>query len=73
MAISKKIILELIDDLPEEKLGKVLSYINFIKEEEEPTLLLEAEDEEEIINILEEDEWYESGEIKKIIKDKKHD
>lgn len=73
MAISRKIILELIDDLPEEKLGKVLSYINFIKKEEEPTLLLEAEDEEEIINILEEDEWYESGEIKKIIKDKKHD
>ena len=73
MAISKKIILELIDDLPEEKLGKVLSYINFIKEEEEPTLLLEAEDEEEIINILEEDEWYESGEIKKTIEDKKHD
>ncbi len=73
MAISKKIILELIDDLPEEKLGKVLSYINFIKEEEEPTLLLEAEDEEEIINILEENEWYTSEEIKKTIEDKKHD
>lgn len=73
MAISKKIILELIDDLPEEKLGKVLSYINFIKEEEEPTLLLEAEDEEETINILEENEWYTSEEIKKTIEDKKHD
>ena len=73
MAISRKIIMELIDDLPEEKLGKVLSYINFIKEEEEPTLLLEAEDEEEIINILEENEWYTSEEIKKTIEDKKHD
>ena len=68
MAISKKIILELIDDLPEEKLGKVLSYINFIKEEEEPTLLLEAEDEEEIINILEENEWYTSDTVSDMLK-----
>ena len=68
MAISRKIILELIDDLPEEKLGKVLSYINFIKEEEEPTLLLEAEDEEEIINILEENEWYTSDTVSDMLK-----
>ena len=68
MAISKKIILELIDDLPEEKLGKVLSYINFIKKEEEPTLLLEAEDEEEIINILEENEWYTSDTVSYMLK-----
>ncbi len=68
MAISKKIILELIDDLPEEKLGKVLSYINFIKKEEEPTLLLEAEDEEEIINILEENEWYTSDTVSDMLK-----
>ncbi|HZK37418.1 MAG TPA: hypothetical protein VFC98_00875 [Clostridia bacterium] len=68
MAISKKIILELIDDLPEEKLGKVLSYINFIKKEEEPILLLEAEDEEEIINILEENEWYTSDTVFDMLK-----
>ena len=68
MAISKKIILELIDDLPEEKLGKVLSYINFIKKEEEPNLLLEAEDEEEIINILEENEWYTSDTVFDMLK-----
>lgn len=66
MAIPRKIILELVDDLPEEKLWKVISFIKFIKEEEEPVLLLESDDEEEIMKILYEDEWYSSDEIMKI-------
>ncbi len=73
MAIPRKIILELVDDLPEEKLGKVISFIKFIKEEEEPVLLLESDDEEEIMKILDEDEWYSSDEIKQMIEDKKNE
>ncbi len=73
MVISKKLILELVDDLPEEKLGKVISFIKFIKEEEEPTLILESEDEIDILNILEDDEWYNSDEIKKTIENKRDD
>lgn len=68
MATPRKLILELVEDLPEEKLGKVISFIKFVKEEEEPILVLEPEDEEDILNILEEDEWYSSEEIEKIIK-----
>jgi 23S rRNA pseudoU1915 N3-methylase RlmH len=71
MANSKKIILELVEDLPEEKMGKVISFIKFIKEEEEPILLLEPEDEIDVLNILEENQWYSSEEIKKSIEDKK--
>ena len=71
MAISKKLILELVEDLPEEKMGKVISFIKFIKEEEEPILLLEPEDEIDVLNILEENQWYSSEEIKKSIEDKK--
>lgn len=71
MAIPRKIISELVEDLPEEKLGKVISFIKFIKEEEEPTLLLEPNDEEEISLILDEDEWYSSDEIKNMIEGKK--
>lgn len=67
MATPRKLILELVEDLPEEKLGKVISFIKFVKEEE-PILVLEPEDEEDILNILEEDEWYSSEEIEKIIK-----
>ena len=73
MAIPRKIILELVDDLPEEKLGKVISFIKFIKEEEEPVLLLESDDEEEIMKILDEDEWYSSEEIMEMIEDKKNE
>ncbi len=70
MAMTREKIQGLINDLPEEKLGKVLSYINFIKEEEEPSLLLEDSDEEEILKILKENEWYTSEEVKKIIENK---
>ena len=73
MATSKKLILELVEDLPEEKLGKVISFIKFIKEEEEPILVLESEDEEDILSILREDEWYSSEEIEKIIQGKKNE
>ncbi|MGI5859589.1 MAG: hypothetical protein ACOX8P_09820, partial [Tepidanaerobacteraceae bacterium] len=71
MAISKKLILELVEDLPEEKMGKVISFIKFIKEEEEPILIFEPEDEIDVLNILEENQWYSSEEIKKSIEDKK--
>lgn len=73
MAIAREKIQDLINDLPEEKLGKVLSYINFIKDEEEPILVLEEDDEAEIAKILEENEWYTSKEVKGAIEDIKHD
>lgn len=71
MAISRKIILELVDELPEEKLGKVISFIKFIKEEDDTILLLEPEDEKDILKILDEDEWYGSDEVRNMIEDKK--
>ena len=73
MAIAREKIQGLINDLPEEKLDKILSYINFIKNEEEPTLMLEEDDEAEIAKILEENEWYTSEEVKGVIEDIKHD
>lgn len=72
MAIARGKIQDLINDLPEEKLGKVLSYINFIKDEKEPSLMLEEDDEAEIAKILEENEWYTSEEVKGAIEDIKH-
>ncbi len=71
MVLAREKIQGLINDLPEEKLGKVLSYINFIKEEEDPVLLLEKTDEQEIVAILEENEWYTSEEVKKTIEGEK--
>jgi hypothetical protein len=54
-------------------MGKVISFIKFIKEEEEPTLILEPEDEIDVLNILEKNEWYSSEEMKKSIEDKRDD
>lgn len=73
MAISKKLILELINDLPEEKIGKVISFIKFVKEEEDFELVLESDDEEEIVRILEEDEWYSTEEVNRMLKDKQNE
>lgn len=74
MAIPKKIILELVKDLSDEKLGKVISFIKLIKEEDEEEILsLEKDDEEEILRILEEDEWYTSEEIKEALMEKDND
>ena len=73
MAMAREKIKGLINDLSEEKLGRILSYINFIKDEEEPILVLEEDDEAEIAKILEENKWYTSEEVKGAIEDIKHD
>ena len=69
MSIPKKVIMDLVEGFPEEKLGKVISFIKFIKQEEEPTLILESEDEEEIAQILANNEWHSDSEISKMIED----
>jgi len=67
MSSSKELIIDLINDLPEEKLCYIISYAQFIKSQDIPTLVLEEDDEEEIQRILEEDEWTTSEEIEKIV------
>lgn len=69
MAIPKKILIDLINDLPDEKIGKVISFVRFIKEEDDQELVLEPDDEEDIMRILEEDIWYTSDELKKELMD----
>lgn len=71
MAVPKKILIDLINDLPDEKIGKVISFVRFIKEEDNLELVLEPDDELDIIRILEEDVWYSSENVKKELKDKK--
>lgn len=71
MAIPKKVLMDLINDLPEEKIGKVISFVRFIKEEDELELILEADDEDDINRILEENVWYSSEQVKRELEDKK--
>ncbi len=67
MSSSKELIIDLINDLPEEKLRYIIAYTQFIKNQDIPTLMLEEDDEEEVQRILEEDEWTTSEEIEKIV------
>ena len=50
-------VLKLIQDIPEEKYGTIISFLEFIKAQKESVLLLEDNDEQEILDILAADEW----------------
>lgn len=67
MSSTKELIIDLVKELPEEKLCYIAAYAQFIKNQDLPTLILEDEDEKEIKEILKEDEWFSSEEINKIV------
>jgi hypothetical protein len=50
-------VLQLLQDIPEEKYGTIISFIEFIKSQREPLLLLEDDDEQEVLAILAADSW----------------
>lgn len=69
MSSTKELIIDLVKDLPEEKLCYIAAYVQFIKSQDIPTLVLEEDDESEIKQILEEDNWYSNEEIIKMVGD----
>lgn len=57
MTVPKEAILDLVDDLPDEKLGTVASFIRFLEEMDEANFF-EPYSEEKTLRILQEDERY---------------
>lgn len=57
MTVPKEAIIDLVDDLPDEKLGTVASFIRFV-EEMDDTNFIEPYSEEKTLKILQEDERY---------------
>ncbi len=55
MTVPKEAIIDLVDDLPDEKLGTVASFIRFL-EEMDNTSFIEPYPEEKTLKILQEDE-----------------
>lgn len=53
--------------MPEEKLCYIAAYAQFIKSQDMSILILEQDDEDDIKQILDENEWYTSDEIEKIV------
>ena len=57
MQDTQKLLIDEISDLPLEKIGRVLSYVRFVKQEPEPELWLLPEEEKEL------DALYDSGDF----------
>ena len=52
-----------VSKLPLEKVGKAISFIRFLEQEQEPELLLDPTEENELYSILESDDMVDSSEL----------
>ena len=57
MRTAKQLVMDVLDDMPDNQILQVLSYAKFVKSEQEPELYLSEEEDDEIAHILETDEW----------------
>ena len=53
MSIAKKTMISMIEKMPDEKVMKILSFAKFVDNEEDDTLYLSTEEEEELVGLLE--------------------
>jgi|GEM_PF-1031850 len=56
MNTARDIILKLVDEIPETKIGEVIDFILYLRGRKEQELYLEPEEEEEIWNLIKTDE-----------------
>jgi len=70
MTQAQQILFNLIESLPEEKILRLLSYANFIKQESDDILFLESDDEMEINEIIQKNEYYSEKDLDDIIEGK---
>ena len=63
MSQVNQILFNRISKLPIEKVGKAMSFIRFLEQEEEPELLIDAVEEDELYSVMELDETIDSSEL----------
>ncbi|MFA7572391.1 MAG: hypothetical protein WCY24_01595 [Lutispora sp.] len=56
MKTAKEIIMKLVDEIPETKVGEIIDFLLYLKNKKEQDLYLEPDEEEEIWNLIENDE-----------------
>ena len=56
MNTAKKLINDIVDIIPDDKAVKLLSFAKYLKDEQEPELLLTVEEEQELQYLLDNDE-----------------
>ena len=69
MLQSHKLLHDEIDGLPIEKVGKAISFIRYLKQEQEAVLYLEQTEETELHNILDTEDGIQSAEMLALIKE----
>lgn len=67
MTHAQKKAIDIINWLPEEKLGNVLSYLQYVKSQEVGALILQPDDEQEIKEILAENAFITADELQQKI------
>lgn len=63
----KEFILKLIDKLPENKVGEIIDFLEYLQHKQEQELLLDNAEEKELWNLVENDERVSSEEVEKLI------
>lgn len=73
MLLANKVLYDEIKSLPVEKIGKILSYIQYIKQEQEMELFLDPQEEDRFHKILATEEGISSAEMLALIEDLPND
>ena len=66
MNTAKKIILRLIDEIPESKAGEVIDFLEYLKHKQEPELILEDSEEKELWELIKNDDRVSAQEVNKL-------
>ena len=73
MSQTYKLLYDEIEDLPIEKIGKAISYLRYLKQEQEAELYLDPHEEEELYKILTDEDGINSEEMLALIRELPND
>ena len=68
MNTAKELILKLIDEIPETKVGEVIDFLLYLKNRKEQDLDLDFNEEAEILNLLKTDERIPAEKVNELLK-----
>lgn len=68
MNTAKDIILKLIDEIPETKIGEVIDFLLYLKGKKDQELYLDPQEEEEVWNLIKTDERISSEKVNDLLK-----
>lgn len=67
MNTARDIILKLLEEIPEAKMGEIIDFLEYLKHKQELDLLLDKSEEEELWNLIQNDERISAEEVNKLL------